>query len=241
MASRTFRARKAGYRSDATAPGEGGRTPVPYRNQFTRVLDVETGIAAFVFVAVVALAAFALWRYRSTRVGKPTRKHEWTLVEGSYVLAVLAAAVFIVWLSLTANGTERASTSKKPALVVKVTAFQWCWKFTYVKRGTTVQGTCDEGRTLPTLVVPTGEPVKLEIESNDVVHELWLPYLDYKVEAFPNHVNAFTTTFTQDGRWEGHCSEFCGLYHDDMLFWVHAEPASSFDRWLSTHKGLHIE
>lgn len=214
---------------------------VPYRNEFTRVLGIETGIAAFVFVAIVLLAGFALWRYRARRVHKPTRKHESTLVEGSYVLVVLCVAVFIVWLSLTSNSTVRAATAKKPALVVKVTAFQWCWRFTYVHQGDTVQGTCNEGRTLPTLVVPTGERIKFEIESNDVVHEFWLPYLDYKVEAFPDHVNAFTATFTQDGRWEGHCSEFCGLYHDDMLFWVHAESASSFHTWLSAHKGLHIE
>lgn len=216
---------------------------MPYRNTFNQVFSVEAGIAAAVAAIVVGLTLFAMWRYRAGRDPgrRPSRRHEWSLVEGGYVVALACIATFLVWLSLTNNGKESAADSAKPAVVVKVVGFQWCWRFQYVGSDATVQGTCNAGHDLPTLVVPTGVPVKFEVESNDVVHEFWLPYLDYKLEAFPNHVNSFVATFPQDGRWEGHCAEFCGLYHADMLFWVKAEPPGTYRQWLSAHHGFHLE
>lgn len=217
---------------------------MPYRSAFNSVFSVESGIAIFVFVIVMSFLTFGLVHYRASRGHKATRKHEWTKVESSYVLIVLCMAVFLVWLSLTNTSREtkaiQASTDKA-ALVVKVLGFQWCWRFSYVGHHSTVQGTCNLGHTLPTLVIPDNEPIKFELESNDVVHEFWLPYLDYKVELFPNHVNTFTATFTQKGRWQGHCAEFCGLDHTYMKFWVHVVSPKAYGKWLSSHHGFHVE
>jgi cytochrome c oxidase subunit 2 len=212
---------------------------VLYKSTFDKVFTLESEIAIAIFLVVLALMATCLVLFRASRRKEATHKSEWTLVEGSYVVAVLCMAVFLVWLSLTSNAHEKAAASEKPALVVKVLGYQWCWQFMYVGHDATVQGTCNLGHTLPTLVLPEGERVKFELESNDVVHEFWLPYLDYKVELFPHHVNTFTARFTQTGRWEGRCAEFCGLYHDDMEFWVHVESKSAYRKWLADHHGYH--
>jgi cytochrome c oxidase subunit 2 len=213
---------------------------VPYRNTFDHVFTIESGFAIVIFAVVVLVLFGALIFFRSSRRERASRRSEWTLVEGSYVVFVLCMAVFLVWLSLNTLSHESASTHAKPALTVNVLGFQWCWRFTYVGHDATVQGTCNLGHTLPTLVLPQGERVRFELESNDVIHEFWLPYLDRKIELFPNHVNTFAATFTQTGRWEGRCSEFCGLYHDDMEFWVHVEPKAEYERWLSAHHGFHV-
>lgn len=217
---------------------------MPYRHVFDQVFNLETGIAAAVTAIVVGLTVFACVRYRARRRPdrKPSHRHEWPLAEAAYTAAVFCIAVFLVWLSLTNMYKEQAADRQKPALTVMVTGFQWCWRFTYVHRGSTVLGTCnvlDKGD--PTLVLPEGVPIKFDITSNDVLHEFWLPYLDVKWEAFHNHVNHFTATFARDGRWLGHCAEFCGLDHSYMLFWVKVEPRSSFRHWLSAHHGLHVE
>ena len=214
---------------------------MPYRNTFNRVFSIESGFAIVIFVVVMLLMGGALIFFRSSRREKASRKSEWTLVEGSWVVLVLLMAVYLVWLSLTNLSHDSASTHEKPALIVKVLGFQWCWRFTYLHHDATVQGTCNLGKTLPTLVVPKGERIRFDLESNDVVHEFWLPYLDRKIELFPNHVNTFAATFTQTGTFEGRCAEFCGLFHAYMEFWVKVEPQAEFTHWLSHHHGFHID
>lgn len=213
---------------------------MPYRSTFNRVFAIESGFAIVLFVMVLLLMFGALVVFRSSRRARASRRSEWTLLETAWVLVVLGMSVYLVWLSLTALSRVSAATHKKPALVVKVLGFQWCWRFTYVAHNATVQGTCTLGRTLPTLVLPQGERIRFELESNDVVHEWWLPHIDRKIELFPNHVNTFAETFVHTGRWEGRCAEFCGLFHDNMEFWVHVEPRAAYERWLAHHHGFHI-
>ena len=55
------------------------------------------------------------------------------------------------------------------------------------------------GGPYPTLVLPAGEPVELDLTSIDVIHAFWLPYLRFKMYAYPDHVNSFTTTLDADG------------------------------------------
>lgn len=214
---------------------------MPYERTFTSVFRIESGIAIVVFSIVMGFFTVGLVFYRASRRQQASRKHEWSIVEGSYVLLVLCMAVFLVWLSLTSNSHEMHATRKKPALVVKVLGFQWCWRFSYLGHRSTVQGTCNYGHTLPTLVLPENTTIKFELESNDVVHEFWLPHLDYKMELFPNHVNTFTATFTKKGDWEGRCTEFCGLDHSYMEFWVHVVSPETYGKWLSAHHGFHVE
>ncbi|MGH8981228.1 MAG: cytochrome c oxidase subunit II [Acidimicrobiales bacterium] len=214
---------------------------MPYEHTFTHVFRIETGIAVFVFLIVAGFLTVGLVFYRAKRRERPSRKHEWSIVEGCYVVLVFCMAAFLVWLSLTTNAREKSATETEPALVVKVLGFQWCWRFSYPGHHTTVQGSCNLGKTLPTLVLPKNEPVRFELESNDVVHEFWLPHLRYKMELFPNHVNTFTATFATTGRWKGHCAEYCGLDHAYMQFYVHVVPPRAFDSWLSSHHGFHVE
>lgn len=217
---------------------------MPFSHLFNQVFAVEAGIASAVALMVVGILVYACIRFRA-RAGSgraPSRRHEWSLVEGSFVLAISAMAVFLVWFSLSNMYKEQAASSGKPDVTVLVTGFQWCWQFSYQHLHTTVQGTCNDGtklQNLPTLVLPRNEPVRFDITSNDVIHEFWLPYVDMKWEAFPGHVDYYTASFPKEGRWLGHCSEFCGLFHADMLFWVKVESPSAYRQWLSARHGVH--
>ena len=153
---------------------------MPYRPTFDRVFTLELVIAAIVFTLVVTFLTVALVRGRK---GAPSRRSEWKRLEWSYVLALIAVAGFIVWLSLSANADEHR-TSAPPQLVIHVTAFQWCWRFAYPEGHITVTGSCAGGRNLPTMVVPTNTSVEIDLKSSDVIHEFWVPYLRFKEEAF---------------------------------------------------------
>jgi cytochrome c oxidase subunit 2 len=205
---------------------------VPFRQQFTHTFGLEVRIAATVFGLVAAcMLAAALISWRRRRRGKPSaQRSEHNPVELTYLGVVAAVAVFLIILSFSANHRE---TGDPPArLTVRVTAFQWCWRFRYVGRPVTVTGQC-AGHSLPTLVLPSGEPVRIQVTSDDVVHGFWIPHLDWKSYAYPDHVNSFTVTLTREGRWIGRCSEFCGLLHFQMDFYLQVVPPRQFDRWLN--------
>jgi len=210
---------------------------MPYRRLFSQVFGFEAVTAGSVFVLVLAVMviAFLISRRRRKRGAGPSARAEHNPVEIVYAAAVAVVAAVIATVSLTANTRETAD-APRPALQVQVTAFQWCWQFRYLGQPVSVTGQC-QGRSLPTLVLPAGVPVRISVTSRDVIHGFWLPYLRWKLDAFPGHVSSFVVTLDHQGRWLGRCAQFCGLYHYQMDFWVQAVSPARFDRWLQAHGG----
>jgi cytochrome c oxidase subunit II len=210
---------------------------VSYRTDFARAFGAETWIAGAVFLLVVAtmISAFVHSRLRRRRGHPSSQKAKADKLELSYLGVLAIVAAFLATFSLTLNNRETADPPKA-AMTVKVLAFQWCWRFSYVGQPVSVTGRC-EGGTLPTLVLPAGRPVRIEVTSADVIHGFWIPYLRWKIYAYPGHVNSFTVTLGQDGRWIGRCSELCGVYHYEMDFYVQVVPPARFDRWLRSRGG----
>lgn len=202
------------------------------RHVFGQVFPVYAVIASFVFVVVCGLLVFAIIHYRSGRGHEPSKKSHHTKTESLYVGLVAVIAVFLAIFAARENLTEQTPIGH-PSVRVVITGFQWCWKFHYVGTPVTVTSTCVHSK--PTLVVPTGEVVGFALTSADVVHEWWFPEARFKREAFPNHYNRFQMRFTTTGEWTGRCDEFCGLYHDRMIFRVKAVSQAQFATWLSKH------
>jgi cytochrome c oxidase subunit 2 len=206
---------------------------VNYRSQFSHVFGIEVPIAVAVFAAVAVVLVFAVVARRAGRGVEASQKPKYSKVEFAYAAAVFGMAVFLVVMTSSANTVEQTSVGK-PSLTVQVHAFQWCWEFAYPQSGVAVGGNCLSGD-YPTLVLPVGRTVEMEVTSQDVVHEWWVPYLRYKIEAFPDHWNHFLLRLDHTGQWRGRCSEFCGLYHDTMFFSVRGVPGAVFDQWLASH------
>ncbi len=73
----------------------------------------------------------------------------------------------------------------------------------------------------------------LLIESEDVIHSLWLPALGVKQDAVPGRVTQAYTTPTVAGTYAGRCAELCGLGHTDMLLTFVVSEQPDLDAWLS--------
>lgn len=205
------------------------------RHIFGTVFTLETAIASFVFVAVLALLTVAVVRRRAGAGRQPSHVAERTRLESYYLGALGVVAAFLVVYTALANHREGETPEHRPVTRVDVAGFQWCWSFSYPKavagRSVSVQGNCRNNR-FPTLVVPTGTTVKIRLTSKDVIHSLWIPALRYKMDAFPHHVNTLTLSFDRAGRWRGRCAEFCGQRHREMDFWVKAVSPEEYDTWL---------
>jgi cytochrome c oxidase subunit 2 len=206
-----------------------------FQRAFGQAFGTETTIAEVVFGLVIAamVVAFAGSRRRRRRGKASSERAENNPLELTYV-AVLAVVVgFVVYISFSTNA--RYWRDPPPDMTVKVTAFQWCWDFQYPRTPVNVLAQCHGGGT-PTLVLPAGRSVRVELTSRDVIHSFWVPGLRLKLDIYPQHVNSFTVTL-HDGRWVGHCAEFCGLYHAEMMFHLRAIPPAQFDRWLHARGG----
>lgn len=209
---------------------------MPFRSAFSQLFAQDTTIAAVVFALVVMamLGAMLLSRRRRKRGQDPSRRATADRLEISYVLALAGMVVFLVISSFTASAKE--FSDPEPALRVQVTAYQWCWRFHYQGQPVTVTGQC-EGGSLPTLVLPTGRPVELEVTSLDVVHAFWVSYLDFKMYAYPGHTSTFTVTLSRTGRWIGRCAQLCGLYHYEMDFYLQAVSPAAFSAFIRARGG----
>lgn len=201
------------------------------RATFGQVFSVEVAIAIAVFAVICAVVAVALLRARRRQAPTGASSHPRTEAAAIGVVALVAA--FLVTLSFTANSRP----DPRPSLRVSVTAFQWCWRFNYTGTGVSVTGQCTN-RDIPTLVLPTDRVIRVDITSTDVVHSMWVPYLRFKMQAFPDHVNSFDTTISTVGTFAGRCAEFCGLYHYAMDFTLKTLPPARFDAWLRAQEAL---
>lgn len=204
-----------------------------FRHIFGHVFGIEAAVASAVFVLVAAtITVAALGSRRRRRAdAAPSQVSENDRLEFGYLAVVAVVAAALVILSFASNARETSDPPARPALTVRVTSFQWCWRFTYLGRAVTVTGQC-AGHVEPTLVLPAHKLVRIEVTSTDVIHSFWVPYLRFKLDAFPGHVGSFVLTLAHTGRWAGRCAQFCGLFHFQMDFYVKGVSPPAFSRWI---------
>jgi cytochrome c oxidase subunit II len=198
------------------------------RHDFAHVQDLYLPIAAAVFALVVVALAVVVVRYRARpeHAARPTRDR---YAVDAAVAAVLAAIVAVL-VTVTLRTDEQETALARAGFRVDAVAFQWGWQFTYPS----LPGVVD--RSAPdrpaTLHVPAGTTVAVALRTRDVVHAFWLPDLRFKRDAWPGKTARFDLRF--DGgtvAGVGHCAQYCGLKHSDMVFFVEAMDRARFATW----------
>ena len=186
-------------------------------------------IAAVVFVVVSGLVLWSVVRYRRRDDELPKQTHGnnrlellWTLIPTVIVLVLFAFTLVAQNKVLDKSGQADVN--------VTVTAFQWSWRFTYEGTGAEVLGSPG---TIPELVVPVGQTIRVKLVSADVVHSFYVPQTLFKRQAIPGTENVFDLTFEKVGLYHGQCTQFCGLQHPDMVFRVRVVEQGAYQSWLA--------
>jgi cytochrome c oxidase subunit 2 len=207
-------------------------------------LWIGSTIAALVVgIAVWALIAYAAIRYRKRR-GSPDddlpRQTAYNLpLEVVYTIIpfVIIAVLFFFTVDTQNRVLER---SDDPDVTVAVNAFKWNWQFVYPEttdanggEPVSTVGTTEE---VPILVVPTGERIRFELASADVIHSFWVPEFLFKRDIIPGNENGrdnvFEVTVREEGAYVGRCAELCGTYHAFMNFELRSVSPADFDAYL---------
>ena len=123
-----------------------------------------------------------------------------------------------------ANTYIKMNIAPYDAMEVNVKAQKWFWTFTY-KEGFT---NANE------LVVPVNKPVKLIMESQDVLHSFYVPDFRVKMDVIPNRYMMLWFEPTKVGVYDIFCTEYCGQSHSEMLGKVRVLSQSDYEEWLVT-------
>jgi len=176
------------------------------------------GIELVLLTLVTSAMIFFVIRYRSRKNPQPEN------IEGSLALeiiwTVLPTLLVIIMFIIGWRTFDKIRDVPQGAMVVRVTARQWSWQFTYEK-----------GTQSDMLRVPVGRPVKLVLHSEDVLHCLYVPAFRIKEDCVPGMETYLWFTGETLGSYDIFCTEYCGLGHSGMLSKVIVMPASDFEQW----------
>ena len=139
-------------------------------------------------------------------------------------------------------------------LTIKITAFQWKWKYNYLEDDisfiSTLKSDSNAARQLQSgidpsavenylldvdnpLVLPVGQKIKFLITADDVLHAWWVPDLGWKRDAIPGFMNEAWTIIEKAGTYRGQCAELCGKDHGFMPIVVIALPDEEYREWVA--------
>ncbi|MFO7683241.1 MAG: cytochrome c oxidase subunit II [Chloroflexota bacterium] len=190
------------------------------------------GLGSMVYLLVMALLAWALWRKRplssaNDDANTVERRSRPFIIAGGIVFpAIVLVIVFGSTLNVLAglNGMQ-----ENGRLLIEVVGHQWWWEVNYPHQ---------QFSTANEIHIPVGEPVQFKLNSADVIHSFWAPELHGKLDLVPGQTNTLWLQADKPGRYWGLCAEFCGIQHAKMLFVVVAEPREDFDAWLAAQQEL---
>ena len=194
--------------------------PIARRQDF--LWDVVFAVAVVIFVLVESLLVYTVVRFRAKPGRQAAQFHGNTKLE---VVLTLIPALILAGIAIPTMRTI-FDLAREPAgsLQVTVTAKQFWWEYDYVDQGIV---TANE------LHIPTGQPIRLRLEGEDVIHSFWVPRLAGKQDVVPGRINFLTIEADEPGRYKGQCTEFCGLSHANMRLEVVAHDPQDFETWVA--------
>ena len=199
--------------------------PIPGTQLATQVDTLYAFILWASFVALLFLIGGMIYfvykyRYREGASEKTPRiTHNLTL-ELTWSLIPLAIFMFVfAWGWYIFHGMR---TVPKNALEIHVFGKQWLWEFAY-KSGK---------KSINELVVPLGKPVKLIMNSKDVIHSFFIPSFRIKQDVLPGRYTYLWFTADKEGIFHVFCTEYCGTAHSSMLAKLKVLPVDKYEAWL---------
>nr|WP_239528312.1 cytochrome c oxidase subunit II [Microbacterium esteraromaticum] len=192
-----------------------------------------------------ALMAWALvmYRRRAGQTGLPVQLRYNMPIEILYTVIPLILVLGMFFF--TARDQTAIETQwDDPDVEITAIAKQWAWDFQYGAEDEEdavwtmgVQADPDEAgdidrEKLPTLVLPVGKKVTIDLQSRDVIHSFWIIDFLYKKDMYIGKDNSWSFIPERVGEYDGKCAELCGEYHSMMLFNVKVVEQDEYDAYI---------
>ncbi len=222
-------------------------------------------LIAAITVFVLALLVWVAVRYNRRANPVASRTSHNTLLEVAWTLVPVLILVCIAVPSIDLIA-KQYKPAPKSALTIKITGNQWFWSYGYPDNGDfevnsymlnlpgqpVINAGVREVGSKPwdgpshmevdnRMVVPAGEPIRLQITAADVIHSFAVPSLWFKLDAVPGRINEKVLFVEKPGVYYGQCSELCGVKHGYMPIAIEALPRAQYNAWVLSHPGGAID
>jgi cytochrome c oxidase subunit 2 len=87
-------------------------------------------------------------------------------------------------------------------------------------------------RNIGNLYVPQGKPVKLIMQSKDVLHSFYVPGFRIKMDVLPNRYTEQWFQSNEPGIYQVQCTEYCGKGHSQMNAKIHVLSPAQYEDYL---------
>ena len=252
-------AQAAGYTPLGPEWIKGQPTPgaLGFQDQYSEIGDeglfmhnaILLPLITVVSLFVLALLLWVIVRYNRRANPVPSKTSHNTLIEVLWTAIPVLILVIIAIPSITLLANQYESPPED-AVTVKVTGYQWYWGYAYpdnggfevisnmlpdeeaLARGEPAQLAADNR-----LVVPAGEPIRMQVTAADVIHAFAVPSLWFKIDAVPGRLHERMLFIREPGIYYGQCSELCGARHGYMPIAIEALPRPQFEAYIRSKGG----
>ena len=179
-------------------------------------------ISIFFTVLIAVLILYFMARYRRRSVDEVGQEEKpallleitWSVIPLAIALVMFTwgARVFFKLYRPPANAVEYYGVGK-----------QWMWKFQHP----------DGHREINSLHVPTGQPIRLKLTSEDVIHSFYAPVFRLKQDAIPGRYTEVWFEATKPGTYHLFCAEYCGAEHSKMIGSIVVMEPREYESWLA--------
>lgn len=216
---------------------------------------VALWVCVVIGLVVFGAMGYAMFKFRKSKGAVAAQFSHNTTAELIWTIIPVVILVVMAWPA-TAKLIAMYDT-RDSEMTVKVTGYQWMWKYEYLGQGVAFTSRLDRhsdrvrqsGR-VPTvatdphyllevdhpLVLPVDTKIRFVITADDVIHSWWVPALGWKQDAIPGLINEAWTNIERPGVYRGQCAELCGKDHGFMPIVVHAVSKAEFRQWLAARK-----
>ncbi|RUL89571.1 cytochrome c oxidase subunit II [Tautonia sociabilis] len=176
--------------------------------------------AAFTLSFAFFVLYFAVKYRRGSRADRSGIQDSNPIAEAVYItVPTLLGIGLFVWGALV---YFELVSPPGDAVDIYVIGKQWMWKAQHP----------EGSKEINELHVPVGQPVRLVMTSQDVIHSFYIPAFRVKQDVLPGRYTTLWFQPTKVGRYRLFCAEYCGAEHSRMGGWVTVMEPSEYEEWL---------
>jgi cytochrome c oxidase subunit 2 len=217
-------------------------------------------VCVVIGIGVFTVMFTSIFLHRKSRGYEAAKFSHSTMAE--IIWTIIPVLILVAMAVPATTALVRMEDSSNAEMTVKITGFQWRWKYEYLDQDisfiSSLDSTSNAARQLNSgvdpesidnyllevdhpLVLPIGRKIKFLITADDVIHSWWVPALGWKRDAIPGFVNEAWTNIETPGTYRGQCAELCGKDHGFMPIVVIALPEDEFETWVSEQLAEHSQ
>ena len=176
----------------------------------------------FIVIIFIFIVYFALKYHQSRNVNRKIEASKSSMLAVEVIWSIVPLILVMIMFGWGAAIYFNQHTPPGDALEIHVVGKQWMWKLQHP----------DGQREINELHIPIGQPVRLQMISEDVIHSFYVPAFRMKMDVLPGRYTSTWFQATQEGEYHLFCAEYCGTDHSKMRGRIVVMSPGAYAQWL---------